>query len=185
MLKKENKKSRELNASGKKKDIQEEARQRQLARKQRAKTGKKEPKKKPFNQNQKETYPEIDLQFNTKEKIPLIWIKTFEKKRNRKCKNLIKQIELMEDTFRAEPLNVKDIILCQRELTRHKFPQIPNDFLELLHHFNGINFEDGIIYGINHDERIELDILIGNKQGPFQEKQKLILGKDEFDYLSL
>jgi len=79
------------------------------------------------------------------------------------------------------PLVAKTVIGAQKELARAGFPLIPENFLLLLKHYNGIKGEDGAILGILPENK-SLDIIVFNK-AQNASTQKIILGYDDFAFL--
>ena len=94
---------------------------------------------------------------------------------------LFQFIEQNTSLVKEKPLESKKIISAQKELTRAGFPLIPENFLLLLKHCNGIKGEDGAILGISPENK-SLDIVSFNITQNAS-KQKIILGYDDFALL--
>ena len=87
--------------------------------------------------------------------------------------------------YLGKPVNVKKIILVQKELAQNRNAPLPEGFLEFLHRCNGISYDGAGIFGIAPEGRIFLDIVPANQMSPFSGCPELvILGCDEFDYLA-
>lgn len=76
------------------------------------------------------------------------------------------------------------IITTQQELRQNNFPLMPERFIEFLHHFNGLTYNDATIFGIYTKENYN-DISITNTSifHPLH-KDLLFLGHNSFDYLA-
>lgn len=99
--------------------------------------------------------------------------------------NIIQKLKQIPATILGNPVNVKKIILCQKELMQNHNAMVPEDFLELLHNFNAAAYDGAKIFGIAPDGKIFMDIVLANQMSPFSGKQNMIvLGCDEFDYLT-
>ena len=85
------------------------------------------------------------------------------------------------DLKKENPLSPKDIISTQKELAHAGFPMIPEKFILLLRHFNGIKGEDSAVLGISPENK-SLNIVAFNKAHNHS-TQKIILGYDDFAFL--
>lgn len=76
------------------------------------------------------------------------------------------------------------IISMQQDLKFNNLPTMPNEFTELLHHANTINYDGAFVFGINPNSYF-LDILSENLRLELSDSENLlILGGDNFEYLA-
>lgn len=100
-------------------------------------------------------------------------------------KRILEQLQKLGSSNLGKPVNIKKIILCQKELTQNHNAMVPDSFLELLHLYNAINYDGANIFGISPEGKVFLDLVIANKMSRFSGKpQMVILGCDEFDYIA-
>lgn len=98
---------------------------------------------------------------------------------------LFERLRKIRPGYLGKPVNVKKIILAQKELAQNRNAPLPKGFLEFLHRCNGISYDGAGIFGIAPEGRIFLDIVPANQMSPFSGCPELvILGCDEFDYLA-
>lgn len=81
-----------------------------------------------------------------------------------------------------KPLNVKNVVLAQKELTRQGLPMLPPFFLDFLRQYNGLSAQDSKILGIPPLANANLDIIEFN-QDFNQSDDMVILGCDDFGFL--
>ena len=100
-------------------------------------------------------------------------------------KNIIQTLKKIPAAILGSPVNVKKIILCQKELTQNHNAMIPEDFLGLLHNFNAVAYDGAKIFGISPNGKIFMDIVLANQMSPLAGNPNIVvLGCDEFDYLA-
>lgn len=100
-------------------------------------------------------------------------------------KNIIQKLKQIPSAILGNPVNVKKIILCQKELMQNHNAMLPEDFLEFLHNFNAAAYDGAKIFGIAPDGKIFMDIVLANQMSPLAGKQNMVLlGCDELDYLA-
>lgn len=81
-----------------------------------------------------------------------------------------------------KPLNVKNVVLAQKELTRQGLPMLPQLFLDFLRQYNGVSAQDSKILGVPPLENANLDIIEFNRDFN-QSADMVILGYDDFGFL--
>ena len=94
------------------------------------------------------------------------------------------KISRLGNSYTGRKLAAEDIILCQRQLMLNDMPQIPDDYLQLLHHFNSLNTDGANLFGISPRGNADFDILHENALINLpKHNQNLVLGFDELEYL--
>ena len=84
----------------------------------------------------------------------------------------------------AKPAAAEQIMRTQQDLKINQIAPIPQDFTELWHHIHTLEYDGAFLFGIN-PKSYYLDIFAENDNLDLPEKENLlILGYDEFDYLS-
>lgn len=84
----------------------------------------------------------------------------------------------------SQGLNTAELINYQKTLYENNLPHIPKEYIELLHHFNGIVYNGAYLFGINPLEDFFLDILKENTLFPPTSENMLFLGYNEYDFLN-
>lgn len=97
---------------------------------------------------------------------------------------LVKQLKVLSDANAGTPVDRTQIILYQKQLQENDFTTLPNEYVELLHHFNAFAWNGSFLYGIKPFKDFFLDILNENVLSfhPLP-SINLILGNNEYDYL--
>ena len=77
-----------------------------------------------------------------------------------------------------------NVIFMQQFLKQHNYALLPPEFIEFLHHFNGISYNGSTIYGILTSQNLQ-DISKTNTSiiHPLH-KDLVFLGHDDLDYLA-
>lgn len=97
---------------------------------------------------------------------------------------LIQTLKTFPLLLTAKPASTEQIIRTQQDLKINKIALIPQDFTELLHQLNTLEFDGCYLFGIN-PRSYHLDIFAENEMLNLPHKENLlILGYDEFDYLA-
>lgn len=100
-------------------------------------------------------------------------------------KKLFEQLQKINSEQLGHPVNVKKIILCQKELMQNHNAMIPDGFLDFLHRFNAVSYDGAKIFGIAPDNKIFMDLAAANRMSPLSgNSQMVVLGCDEFDYIA-
>ncbi len=96
---------------------------------------------------------------------------------------LIQTLQNLPLMLTAKPASTEQIIRAQQDLKINNIAAIPQDFTELLHQINTIEYDGCYLFGIN-PRSYYLDIFAENEMIDLPNKENLlILGYDEFDYL--
>jgi len=99
--------------------------------------------------------------------------------------NLIKQLNTFSEASAGTPVNSTKIIRCQKALVQNDIASIPDEYLELLHHFNAFAWDGSFLFGISPFKDFFLDILHENIFiSPPENDKIIILGFNEYDYLA-
>lgn len=80
------------------------------------------------------------------------------------------------------PLDVRNVIGAQKELTRHGVPILPEGFIKFLRCYNGLSCQDSCVLGIPPVNNSRLDIVEFNEEFN-NSSDMVILGYDDFGYL--
>lgn len=89
----------------------------------------------------------------------------------------------LENKFCGIPVSTQQIIRTQQELKINQLPAIPEDYIELLHHYNIVSYNSGVLWGINPNG-YSGDILSENLNLELPSADILLLGCDDFDFLA-
>lgn len=97
---------------------------------------------------------------------------------------LVKQLNALPDANAGKPVDAAQIILCQKQLCENDFAPLPDEYVNLLHHFNAFAWNGSFLYGIKPFKDFFLD-LVGENMLAFHPLPNLnvILGCNEYDYL--
>lgn len=98
--------------------------------------------------------------------------------------NLVKTISTLEEIQYGKPASTKEIIQEQKALQNQGYPLLPAEYIELLHHYNGILYNNAALYGISPLGDFFLDILKENILINNSDPNKIYLGDNDFDYLA-
>ncbi len=99
-------------------------------------------------------------------------------------KELIEILQNLPLTLTAKPATAEQIIRTQQDLKINKMAAIPQDFAELMHHINTMEYDGSFLFGINPNSYY-LDIFAENANLDLPNKENLlILGYDEFEYMA-
>lgn len=97
---------------------------------------------------------------------------------------LIQTLKNLPLMLTSKPATVEQIIHVQQDLKINKIAKIPQDFTELLHQLNTLEYDGTYLLGIN-PRSYYLDIFAENEMLNLPNKENLlILGYDEFEYLA-
>lgn len=97
---------------------------------------------------------------------------------------LIQTLRNLPLALTAKPASTEQIIGTQQDLKINQIAAIPQDFTELLHFLNTLEYDGNYLFGIN-SRTYYLDIFAENEMLSLPDKKNLlILGYDEFDYLA-
>jgi len=80
------------------------------------------------------------------------------------------------------PLDVKDLILLQKNFAKNNYPMLPLSFLHFLQHANGVSSGESVILGINASSD-ELPDIVAYNQMFNETSDQVIIGYDDFDFL--
>ncbi len=97
---------------------------------------------------------------------------------------LVKQLSALPGANSGKPVDTARIIRCQKQLRENDFAPMPDEYTELLHHFNAFAWNGSFLYGIKPFKDFFLD-LVGENMLAFHPMPalNLILGCNEYDYL--
>ncbi len=97
---------------------------------------------------------------------------------------LIKYLSHSPAAQTAAGLKAPEIIACQKSLRLNGLAAVPPDFIEFLHHFNGLIFRGAYLFGICPLGDFFLDILKENILFCLPHSPALLLGYNEYDFLA-
>ena len=93
------------------------------------------------------------------------------------------RLALENNVLLASPPDTKLIIRTQQDLRFNHLPQLPDDFVELLHHVNLFECDGVALFGVN-PRSYYLDVFAENVQLELERHNDiLVLGRDEFSFL--
>ena len=69
---------------------------------------------------------------------------------------LFERLRKIRPGYLGKPVNVKKIILAQKELAQNRNAPLPEGFLEFLHRCNGISYDGAGIFGIAECRRYQI-----------------------------
>lgn len=95
--------------------------------------------------------------------------------------NLLEYLREHDVVPGGKQLTSVEIMKLQKNLNRNGLPEMPENLVELLKSFNGVQFSESAILGFN-PENENLDLLSFNKRVNGQ-TDSLILAYDEFSFL--
>ena len=99
-------------------------------------------------------------------------------------KNLVDKIANLTNSYTVKKLDVEQLILTQRKLKLNNMPEIPMDYIKVLHQYNSLMCDGCCIFGVSPCDDNRLDLIIENAliQNPNRENC-LILGWSELEFL--
>ena len=99
-------------------------------------------------------------------------------------KNLVDKLTSITNSYTGKKLNIKQLILTQRKLKLNNMPEIPLDYIKVLHQYNSLMCDGCCIFGVKPCDDSRLDLITENSyiSNP-NRKDLLILGWNELEYL--
>ena len=90
----------------------------------------------------------------------------------------------MKSAYKGKPLDQTKLIMTQRRLMLNNMPQIPDDYIKVLHEYNSLACDGCVIFGISPRDETDLDLITENALIHHNFKTDvLILGWNELEYL--
>lgn len=97
---------------------------------------------------------------------------------------LNKLIKNTEDIVCGIPLSSAAIKLYRRKLADNGFPPLPDDYWEIISEFNGLYYNDTVIYGLSPQTALIRDLLEVNLNADWSdEANAVMLGENDTDIL--
>ena len=99
-------------------------------------------------------------------------------------KNLVDKLNNLTNSYTGKKLDVEQLILAQRKLKLNNMPEIPSDYIKVLHQYNSLMCDGCCVFGVKPCDDNRLDLIAENTfiQNPNRENC-LILGWSELEYL--
>ena len=99
-------------------------------------------------------------------------------------KNLIEAIENSDYIETGAPQNIAKAKIYSRGMVEAGFAALPEEYIELCGHFNGLWADGAQIYAIDPEEGFLEDVLTKNDEWIYATSpQQLVLGENDFDFL--